>query len=203
MTISVTTNNGNNTITSGAGADHITVGDGNNTITTGEGADTVTTGNGINTITMGSGAEILSLGAGTNTVTLGVHSTDTADRVTVSGAPATATFVPTATITGLNTNGLDTITFASDGSAGNFTTFTSDQLVTFGNTLHNNVTVGAAPPTLAAAVADVLASWGRPRPAWDRCIPVPWQHLPGRAGLTGSPPVTADTFRCWRTCLSS
>ena len=184
---------GANTVTSGAGSDHITVGNGSNTIITGDGADFVTTGSGTNTITMGTGAETLALGSGSNTVSLGVHGAGVSDKVSVA-ATTNGSFVPTAIITGLNTVGLDTITFTSDTATG-FTSYTAGQLITFGNALGNNVTAGSAPPTLAAAVADVLgAAGGNLALHGIGAFQYGGNTYLLEHGLTGSPPVTADTF---------
>jgi S-layer protein len=154
----VSSGGGNETITGGSGSDIIiVVGSGNNTISTGDGADFVATGGGANIITTGAGAKTLTLGSGSNIVTLGTHDAGTADSLSVA-ATGTGSFVPTAAITGLNTAGLDTITFAGDSSANSFTAFTAADMINFGDALGNNVVAGSAPPTLAAAVADVLGT---------------------------------------------
>jgi S-layer protein len=158
-TNTVVSTGGDQTITGGSGNDTIVVGNGNNTITTGDGSDLVVTGSGTNVITTGTGAKTLTLGSGSNTVTLETHGAGTADTVSVA-ATGTGSFVPTATITGLNAAGLDTITFAGDSSANSFTAFTAGQMISFGDALGNNVVAGSAPPTLAAAVADALGAPG-------------------------------------------
>jgi Ca2+-binding RTX toxin-like protein len=56
--LTVSTGNGNDTITGGNGADVLTAGAGNDTITGGAGADTITGGAGADTITGGAGVDI-------------------------------------------------------------------------------------------------------------------------------------------------
>ena len=65
---------GNDTITSLSGNDHIRVGNGNNTITGGSGNDSISVGSGNNAVTAGSGSTFVMLGSGTNTVTGGTGS---------------------------------------------------------------------------------------------------------------------------------
>lgn len=67
----VTSGDGNDEITTGRGEDSITAGDGDVTITAGIGDDTVVVGNGDNTINLGSGDDTLTTGTGDNTITLG------------------------------------------------------------------------------------------------------------------------------------
>jgi S-layer protein len=150
---------GDDTVTGGSDGNVVNAGGGNNTITVGNGTNEVFVTGGDNTITVGTGENAITVGSGANTITVGTHGSGVTDSVGVA-ATGTGTFVPTAIIAGLNTAGSDTITFAGDASANAFTTFTADDMVDFGNALGNNVTAGFAPPTLAAAVADVLGNLG-------------------------------------------
>ena len=86
----ITTGKGDDTISSGDGPDNITSGRGGDTITAGDGDltidagnddDTVTVGDGDNTITLGSGDDTLTAGDGDNTVVLG-----TGDDTVTTGA---------------------------------------------------------------------------------------------------------------------
>jgi S-layer protein len=123
--------------------DSITLGNGNNSV-----SDTAALAGATVKIAVGTGSNTITLGDATNTVTFKAHSTTTADSVSVSGAVG-ATIVPSATITGLNVAGADTITFLSDLNAtGPITTYTASQINSFGAT---------PPATLADAVAGVLA----------------------------------------------
>jgi S-layer protein len=147
--------------------DTVTAGDGNNTITDATGNDVVNLGNGTNSVTLdtlgtattrvtvGTGSNSIAVGgaatSGSSTVILGVHGVTTADAITV-GATSTGSLVPTATITGLNATGLDTITFAGDPSAtAVLTTYTPGALSALGIAVS-----GSAPTTLTQALNDVL-----------------------------------------------
>ena len=152
-------NNKNNVINLGDGNNNLAAnGTGDQTITGGAGSNNITVGNGNNTITTGSGSATITVGSGSNTITLGSHTALTADDVHAA-ATTTGTYIPTATITGMNSAGLDTIKFTGDLLANSFTFFSAQQLVTLGASVGNAVN-GAGPATLADAVADVLSNLG-------------------------------------------
>jgi S-layer protein len=141
---------GNQTITGGIGADTVTVGSGNNTVNLGEGANVFIAGSGNNAYTGGSGANTVTLGTGGNTVTLGAHTAIIADSFNVA---ASGSFVPVATITGLNATGADTISFLGDATAGTLKVYTPAQMTAIGAALGTG-----EPLTLAGAIADVYSA---------------------------------------------
>ena len=110
--ISVTLGNGNDSVTLGAGVststETVNLGNGNDTFSSGSvGTVNITLGTSANTVTTAAGATV--------TETFGAHTSSVADAVTIGATGTSLTAI--ATITGLNANGSDTITFAGDGAA--------------------------------------------------------------------------------------
>ncbi|MTJ82170.1 MAG: DUF4214 domain-containing protein [Telmatospirillum sp.] len=135
--------------TSSGHTDSITLGNGTNVVT-----DSAALAGSTVNITVGTGANTITLGAAaTNNVTFGAHSTTaTIDTVNVAASTSTSV-VPTAILTGLNANGVDTIHFLGDGgngATGAIVAFTTAQINTYGNN----------PTDLAGAIAGVLSATG-------------------------------------------
>jgi len=119
----VTTGDGNDTITGGAGADTITAGDGgdsiigaagNDLIYAGAGADTITGGDGNDYIETGNGADTVDAGAGDDSIVL-TESVSSAD-VVIFNADADE---------GTSDSGQETVTSGDDDAASTITGFTA------------------------------------------------------------------------------
>ncbi|MBX9585033.1 MAG: PKD domain-containing protein, partial [Gemmataceae bacterium] len=127
---SVTVGDGNNVVTTGAGADTIAAGNGGNVITAGAGHDTVTAGNGTNTVYGGDGNDRMAAGNGRNTLDGGAGD----DTATLGNGDNTVTLgAGNDTVTA--GNGANTL----DGGVGNDT-------IAAGNG-NNAVTLGAGNDT--------------------------------------------------------
>ncbi|HLG88845.1 MAG TPA: hypothetical protein VKZ79_16780 [Alphaproteobacteria bacterium] len=145
---------GNDTITSLSGNDHIRVGNGNNIITAGSGNVSIMVGSGDNQITAGSGQTFVMLGSGTNTVTgstgsLFVTATDGADTIT-AGPGQTTIF------TG---SGSDTV----NAGSGSLTIFTGRGTTTIaGGTGAETIIVGhgTTNATLSTGTDTLKIGWG-------------------------------------------
>jgi S-layer protein len=143
---SITAGNGDNTLIDAAGNDSINLGNGTNVVTL--------AGSGASSVIVGTGANNVVLGGGANSVTLGAHGAGTADNVSVTAAVAGA-IVPTAVISGLNSVGLDTITFQSDGAT-SFTDYTPTQINGFATAL----SAPGSTASLAGNISDILLGGG-------------------------------------------
>lgn len=146
--------NGNDTITSLSGNDHIRVGNGNNTITAGSGNVSISVGSGDNHINAGSGQTFVMLGSGANTVvgstgSLFVAATDGTDTITVGSGQTTI-------FTG---SGSEAITAGS----GTLTVFTGRGTTTLAGGTGNETIVigqGTTNATLGTGSDTLKVGWG-------------------------------------------
>lgn len=107
--VTVTTGSGNDDVTGGSGNDTINVGDGNNVVSGGAGTDTITSGAGDDDLSGGAGVDTISAGAGADTINGGLGGD------TLTGGAGADTFVYTLAVESNGVN-VDTITDFTSGS---------------------------------------------------------------------------------------
>jgi Ca2+-binding RTX toxin-like protein len=149
----ISTDDGNDSVTGGAGGDTISNSAGNDSINAGNGNNSVTATLGNNTLTTGTGNDIITGGAGTDTITGGgaadtLNGGNGADSFT-QGDGATAASTATTDANGVIANG-ETITVAAD------------IIIDFlGGTDIMNTTAGTAAVVVAAGAVDSATNTGQ------------------------------------------
>ena len=139
----ITTGDGDDTVTGGDYKDVITTNDGDDTVTSGDGDDTVTTGRGDDTITVGDGDTTINAGIGDDTITVG----DGDNTITLGSGDDTVT-AGNGDNTIVSSSGDDTITTGSGDDVVVLTDYDDDDVLSLGT--GTNVLLASALATTGA-----------------------------------------------------
>ena len=139
----ITTGDGDDTVTGGDYKDVITTNDGDDTVTSGDGDDTVTTGRGDDTITVGNGDTTIDAGIGDDTITAG-----NGDNTITLGSGDDTVTAGNGDNTIVSTSGDDTITTGSGDDVVVLTDYDDDDVISLGT--GSNVLLRSALATTGA-----------------------------------------------------